>query len=465
MLTIYKRGIIATLLLIVCVLLLFNNFSTVTYAETSGTGYSSALDDLQSDADFDTSLYPTNETDYSLQVIQIAESEDGELLVYVYQPSNGTKDYTATSINISTAINDSLYYKNYKLELLSRDGVFCKYRVKDFVVKDDVLRYYDISSVFRKYDKDVDEGLPEYNENEISEVAFKVAKLFTAVTLDGKVTYSCIESHVIEITDKYVGYIKYSNGFDLCASSCLAYYVAFDTDLPIDNLYEADLYFVTQDYSYYYRVPNLAQGDKGEEKMTYGDPVENTLTLKYDTVVEHEGGGLFAKKYSWKRIESVDEFIANEKLTDEGLNDLENKSWVLRFYETDLSFVQNSNSFREESTNVTDLTILRLKFETDGVVYNLGVVDNKQSPGEGQQPDNENTDEWEFPSFGNKDWGKILGAVLLLIALIIIVVLFAPILPYIIKLVIWLILLPFKLVASIVKSIAKAIKKSRKKED
>lgn len=465
MLTIYKRGIIATLLLIVCVLLLFNNFSTVTYAETSGTGYSSALDDLQSDADFDTSLYPTNETDYSLQVIQIAESEDGELLVYVYQPSNGTKDYTATSINISTAINDSLYYKNYKLELLSRDGVFCKYRVKDFAVKDDVLRYYDISSVFRKYDEDVDEGLPEYNENEISEVAFKVAKLFTAVTLDGKVTYSCIESHIIEITDKYIGYIKYSNGFDLCASSCLAYYVAFDTDLPIDNLYEADIYFVTQDYSYYYRVPNLAQGDKGEETMTYDNPVENTLTLKYDTVVEHEGGGLFAKKYTWKRIEKADEFIANEKLTDEGLEDLENKSWVLRFYEADLSFVQNSNSFREESTKVSDVTILRLKFETDGVVYNLGVVDNKQSPGEGQQPDNENTDEWEFPSFGDKDWEKILGAVLLVIALIIIVVLFAPILPYIIKLVIWLILLPFKLVASVVKSIAKAIKKSRKKED
>ena len=456
---------VAILLLLIDFILLFCISSPSVYAEISGTSYSNVIDDLKSDADFNISLYPANEKDYSLQVIQVAESEDGELLVYVYQPSNGTKDYTATSINISTAINDSLYYKNYKLELLSRDGVFCKYRVKDFAVKEDVLRYYDISSVFRKYDEDVDEGLPEYNENEISEVAFKVAKLFTAVTTDGKVTYSCIESHVIEITDKYVGYIKYSNGFDLCASSCLAYYVAFDTDLPIDNLYEADIYFVTQDYSYYYRVPNLAQGDKGEETLTYDDPVENTLTLKYDTVVEHEGGGLFAKKYSWKRIESVDEFIANEKLTDEGLEDLENKSWVLRFYEADLSFVQNSNSFREESTKVTDVTILRLKFETDGVVYNLGVVDNKQSPGEGQQPDNENTDEWEFPSFGDKDWEKILGAVLLVIALIIIVVLFAPILPYIIKLVIWLILLPFKLVASVVKSIAKAIKKSRKKED
>lgn len=462
MTTIYKRTVAFALLLLVCVGLLW--FYPITaYAEE--VGYSSVLKDLENDPNFDVSLYPANEKDYSLQVVQIAESTEGELLVYVYQPSNGTKDYTASSINISTAINDSLKYQNYKLQLLSREGVFCKYLVKDFELKPDAMRYYDISSIFRPYDKDTDNGLSQTNENEITEVAFKVAKLYTAVTLEGKVSYSCIETHVIEITDKYVGYIQYSNGFSLCASACHAYYVAFNTDLPIDNLYEADLYFVTQKYRYYYRTPNWAQLDPGEERMTYEDPVENTLTLKYDTVVEHEGGGLFAKKYTWKRIEKVNEFIANEKLTEEGLKDLENKSWVLRFYEADYAFAQDANSYTEHSTEVKDVTILRLKFETDGVVYNLGVVDNKQSPGEGQLPDNENTDEWEFPSFGDKDWQKILGTILLVIGLVLIVVLFAPILPYVIKLVIWIILLPFKLIASVIKSIAKALKKSRKKED
>lgn len=466
MTNLYKRCVVFALLLTVCMALFIGLYPVTAYAATQeGDEYSSPVEDLKSDPDFDASLYPVNETDYSLQVVQIAESTDGELLVYVYQPSNGVKDFTATSINISTAINDSLYYKNYKLELLSRDGVFCKYRVKDFKVKEDALRYYDISSIFRKYDKDVDAGLSETNENEISEVSFKVAKLFTAVTLNGQVSYSCIETQVIEITDKYVGYIKYSNGFDLCASSCLAYFVAFDTDLPIDNLYEADIYFVTQDYRYYHRTPNWAQGDKGEDSMTYEDAVEHELTLTYDTVVEHEGGGLFAKKYTWKRIESVDEFIANEELTDEGIADLENKSWVLRFYEADYTFVQGSNSFTEQSTKVNDVTILRLKFETDGVVYNLGVVDNKQTVAPGQLPDNENTNELEFPSFGDKDWEKILGTILFVIALIIIVVLFAPILPYIIKLVIWLITLPFKLVGAVIKGIANAIKKIRKKEE
>ena len=123
---------VAIVLLVIDVILLFCISPSSVYAETSGTSYSNVMDDMKSDTDFDISLYPANENDYSLQVIQIAESEDGELFVYVYQPSNGARDYTASSINISTAINDSLKYLNYKLQLLSREGVFCKYKVKDF---------------------------------------------------------------------------------------------------------------------------------------------------------------------------------------------------------------------------------------------------------------------------------------------------------------------------------------------
>ena len=119
MTTIYKRTVAFVLLLLVCIGLLW--FYPITaYAEE--VGYSSVLKDLENDPNFDISLYPANEKDYSLQVVQIAESTEGELLVYVYQPSNGTKDYTASSINISTAINDSLKYQNYKLQLLQISG-------------------------------------------------------------------------------------------------------------------------------------------------------------------------------------------------------------------------------------------------------------------------------------------------------------------------------------------------------
>ena len=54
------------------------------YAES---GYSGVLDDLQKDDSFDESHYPAIADDYSLKLIQIAESVDGELFLYVYQPS------------------------------------------------------------------------------------------------------------------------------------------------------------------------------------------------------------------------------------------------------------------------------------------------------------------------------------------------------------------------------------------
>ena len=63
------------------------------------------------------------------------------------------------------------------------------------------------------------------------------------------------------------------------------------------------------------------------------------------------------------------------------------KDWVLRFFESTFQIIASANgNYSETNTEVTDVTILRLKFETDGKTYNLGVVDNKQQ-GDGK-PDN-----------------------------------------------------------------------------
>ena len=61
---------------------------SVAFAEAS---YSDVLDDLSKDESFSTTNYPFDSDDYSLSLIQIAESEDGELFVYVYQPSGKVK--------------------------------------------------------------------------------------------------------------------------------------------------------------------------------------------------------------------------------------------------------------------------------------------------------------------------------------------------------------------------------------
>ena len=50
--------------------------------------------------------------------------------------------------------------------------------------------------------------------------------------------------------------------------------------------------------------------------------------------------------------------------------------WILRFTETDYT-VSTGSVVSMFGTEVSEVTILRLYFETDGKLYNLGVVDNK----------------------------------------------------------------------------------------
>ncbi|MDE6492129.1 MAG: hypothetical protein K2L37_03155, partial [Lactobacillus sp.] len=55
------------------------------YAAASiNTVYTNIIDDLKKDNSFKTSNYPEKVDDYSLQIIQLAESSDNELFVYVY---------------------------------------------------------------------------------------------------------------------------------------------------------------------------------------------------------------------------------------------------------------------------------------------------------------------------------------------------------------------------------------------
>ena len=356
--------LLAVLLLIVAVL----PFSAVFAEETTS---SNVVDDLSLDDEFNVSDYPYISDDYSLQIIQIAETSAKELFIYVYNPSRGTKDLIATSITFSTGINNNLNYKNYKLKLLNRDGVFSKYVVNGFVVKDDALRYYDISEIFRNWDETIDE--PAEYGNTITEVSYSVAQLWSASTVEGVVSYEMAKTEVITITDKYVGYLNYPDGFILLNQAYVqSHFVAFSTDYNIDYLLEAQLEFLIQrkDYTPSYGTVTQAPEPRSVQ-LTYSDTGTNGTT------------GLFAKTYVWNRIEKVSDFSSKEDLTDEAKTELQGKEWVLRFVETEYSSYGASKTWYF----VSEVTILRLKFQTAGKTYNLGVVDNKQT-GDGL-PDNE----------------------------------------------------------------------------
>lgn len=138
----------------------------------------------------------------------------------------------------------------------------------------------------------------------------------------------------------------------------------------------------------------------------------------------------------------------------EGKAALQSKKWVLRFAETSYSLGGGYGSTYSFSTLVGDVTILRLKFETDGVTYNLGVIDNKQSGSD--KPINE---EEIKPEINNRGiW--IIIAIILIVALILLAPLLPTIISFLLKAIVWifkglwwLISAPFRLIKTIIEKI------------
>ncbi len=347
------------------------------YAATSG--YSDVLTDLQKSEEFKVADYPDNPKDYAIKVIQIAESTAGELFLYTYQPCQKTTYLVATEINMS--LNESADgTKLYDLALLNSNGVFCKYKVEGVTVSTSATRYYNLTSIYRKYLKGIDEETD--NDNVINGFAIKVAQLWTVTTLNGNVTYRMETSEVIEISQKYVGMLRYSDGYWFAGFiACDSHYIAFSTDKHMDKLLSADIYYKSRTVERHFML-----GIQSSEK--YGDEQETTTRLNSDDLGSNSPRGWFSEKKSWYVIQQANAFIEeNQDLNAEAVNNIKNKQWVIRFTETSFKKEGDYKVNREVSSEVTDVTILRLEFETDGKVYNLGVVDNKQTGS--NTPDNE----------------------------------------------------------------------------
>ena len=147
-----RKFLLFLTLFVLCFLYTFNfpNFHlSKKTAFADDVEYTNVLADLSKDETFNPNGYPANLDDYSLSVIQIAESSDRELFIYVYQPCSPNSDLNATSINISKEIDDKLSYKNYTLTLLNSAGVFYKYKVDNFRVRQKVVNFIFIENASR----------------------------------------------------------------------------------------------------------------------------------------------------------------------------------------------------------------------------------------------------------------------------------------------------------------------------
>lgn len=380
-----KKYIILSNILFLTLLLfiiLLRPYSYIT-AYAVDSEYTNVLIDLRKDDTFDVNDYPENNDDNSLKVIQIAESDDKELLVYVYQPARTTRKLNATHINMSTETGDNFSPRRYTLKLVSTVNVFCKYVVEGFITSSDSVRLYDIVSISRAYDSSIDEV-------EAEEVAFEVGKLYTVYSSEGNTIYNCKEMQVVNITGFFAGSVRYSNGFVLYGNdACDSWFIAFKTDWDIDKLYEADVCFSSQTYT--------CSNDLFFEKIDLGDKVEDTVTLYHDEYAQNPADKWWGKKRVWKRIQTAEEYCQSTDLTDEVESTVSNMDFVLSFketaylYQTYIDATGAYSGFYESKTLISDVSILRLKFETDGKVYNLGVVSNTFTPDD--VPDNTATDQ------------------------------------------------------------------------
>lgn len=369
-------------LLIICTLFAFlalvNAFSVIiTHAEendttTTSPEYSNVLDDLQKDPEFNADEFIFDAEDYSINVLTIAENSLSELIIYVYQPSRVVMPLTATHILMSLKeTTDNIDY--YNLELLNSNSVFCKYKVLGLTVSSAYKRVYNITSIFRKWDNALD-GERDIETNDGDYKAYKVACKYYAEGYGSDVKYDVDTVNVVEILNPYVSYTDYPNGWDLWVNDdTRSHFVAFSTDWDMDHIEEITVHYIARDYKMQAGLRHNSLKPGGWETysefnyISYDDVIKNVTDREEGT--NNYKGGWRAHRYVWPRIQAVSE-LKNPS------EELANCQWIVRFVDTQYnSWTEGTYStYYETGTEITEVSILRLKFISNGITYDLGCV-------------------------------------------------------------------------------------------
>ena len=472
--TIARRISYFILIALFFVLIYLNCFS-FTFADEGALQGSDVLTDLSGDSSFNAQYYPIDNEDYSLSIITVAESANDELLIYVYQPAVNY-DFRANFISISTTVNDDIQFVIKGLTFCNKSGSLYKYVVDDFKVSHyDEIRYYEIASIFRPFNSSIDTQASF--DNSVNAVSFEVSKCWKIGEINGNSYVQCYNIDTVVISNKYVGFCRYRGGagFFSRGETIDAHFVAFSTNYDIEQLYEADVWFKTQSFTV--RAASLFGPIVRDENFgTYGPEVEHFKTCYSTEHVQRENGAWCADDYDFYRIMSTSDFISTEmaqtqnvygkydgkfinlnttqtnELTTAALDALSETQWVLRFYESTYYSYWTTHPgmdevYQEDSTSVTSVTILRLKFKSNGVVYNLGCIDNMQTGG--SVAANRITQETQIELAESvKDFLKLILIVLAVIAILFLLYFLAPVF----KVFFAILSFPFKVIAKLIQN-------------
>lgn len=371
----------------------------VASASAQESATSSVMEDLKLDATFNAEEYPEKTIEELkesgeeyLQVIRIAESVNDELYVYVYQPSDSTKEIEASMILLGQTTNESAA-RVYDLTLTSTDGVFDKYRVDGLEVLPLEVRNYTITSIYRPFDATLDKETG--NDNKDDYMAVPVAQTWYARnTADGGREYAHTTDEVVTVTAEWHGEILYSDAFHFpllgvdVAPHTMSHFIAFTTDRKIDQLLKAEITFVQEQYNY---AVELQTGNKYLLK-------QQEYPRETRTIEAGQTGGnnpnWTGHKYEWNRINTINDFLSSEgdalssgaiaelnRITEESQG---KGAFVLRFFEVPYktSTFTNATAFGYltqtvyETVRIKQVALMKLTFRTDGREYVMGVVDS-----------------------------------------------------------------------------------------
>lgn len=414
-----KHKIFAVVLLLCLTVSLVLPFT----ASAAVVSHTDVLQDLQKDSSFKISNYPYYTYDYfkavnsddntsndvqHISVIQVAEGEDGELFVYTYQPLEDYAEICASSIVMSVGFHSANYQK-YDLRLVSYNEVFKKYLVEGYTVTNDLERFYNISEIERPFDDAFDEQISDETITDYK--SHTVGQTWCAYYLDGSLVYEMETLEVVEIKPTLTDFVYLGDGFTLSNlvgldTACYAHYIAFDvTNYKVDKIIDATITYKIIDSKYsetiYYTLniessrtsSTVYKTQSGEwvENPSSSDWTTKTFEITEEQTMHYQGRGLLAKKYSWDRIMSANNFVTEFESQGGVWNTsaketLLNSQFVFSFTESKVTEYDPapitsddgkwvmSDFYSREGTKVAQVDILRLHFMSEGKTYNLGVV-------------------------------------------------------------------------------------------
>lgn len=357
-------------------------YSHIAANAAEATSYTTVLEDLNRDPLFCEANYPNDNSD-EVAVLQIAEGESGELFVYTLQYA-GEK-----SLALQISLCPSLGYKDYQtytLEAVSIEGIFGKYLVRGYRVKNNSSkRHYCIRSITSVF---------YYDNGDTRKHEWTVDKCFIATNADEDVLYTALKKEDEELTD--FDFVSVPRG----GPYRLDYYLYFNSEHPLENAMG-----MTIEYTY-----STVRGSALSSllflfalagKQDFDDGTAVRLSCVPHENPKHWEPSRYNTHYTWdfmtteNFIKSIEE-ESGGTVSDDKAAEIREKETAFLFRSANVAIAGNNLYQADAISSVDKVTVT---FEVEYDVLQVGKIAAKKIPDEPVQDDTPKQDE---PTQSNK---------------------------------------------------------------